>query len=69
MRAKLCVVSASTNTRYIRLGVTDCARVLVGDYNSGEYNLYVTDNNAVIKHPMRLEAGWQRSVWVTTSEG
>lgn len=68
MRTRLCVGSASTPTRYVRLGVTDCAQLFVG--NSiyclrGEYNLCVTDGDAVVKHHMMLEIGWQRSVWIT----
>lgn len=72
MRTRLCVGSASTPTRYVRLGVTDCVRLLVG--NSiyclrGDYSLCVTDSNAMVKDHMLLGAGWRRSVWVTISKG
>lgn len=68
MSTRLRVVSASTYTRYLRLGVTDCARLLVGNSlycPRGEYNLCVTDGSAAAKYHMLLEAGWQRSVWIT----
>ena len=72
MSTRLCVGSDSTHARYVRLGVTDCVRLLVGNSiycPRGEYNLCITDGNAVVKHHMLLGSVWQRSVWVTTSEG
>ena len=73
MRTRLCVGSASTPTRYVRLGVTDCARLFVGnslycppgDYSTGDYYLCVTDGNAIVKHHMLLGVARRRSVWVT----
>lgn len=68
MRTKLCVVSASTNTRYVRLDATNCARLLVGNslYRPpGNYDLCVTDSNAVAKYHMLLKVVWRRSVWIT----
>lgn len=76
MRTRLCVVSASTHTRYVQLGVTDCARLGVTDCarsfagNSiycprSDYNLCVTDGNAVAKYHMLLKVVWRRSVWIT----
>ena len=67
MSTRLRVGSDSTHARYVRSDVTDCARLLVGNSlycPRGDYNLYVTDGNAVVKHHMWLEVACQRSIWI-----